>query len=355
MKPGIVFTSLTRNPRPGVPSARCSSRKKSTRAIASHRHASNARTASCARPPRSARASSGAGASSCAVFVLRTCRRRSRTRRRGRSRPGRTPRAGRRRAPRPRSPARRSPLRRCPLVEAERERRARRRSSARSCAFETPTDEPRFAGFTKHGYPSSASTRSANATPSWPSRNDADAATRKPHAANARFIITLSIPTAEPTTPAPTYGRSASSSSPCTVPSSPYGPCRSGSTTSTSSAGPHRVVAARAVLARATVPRSDTGSPSTSSARRQRRRAAPRSARRAVVGEQPSPVGRDRDRDDLVARPGRARCATATAVTRETSCSAERPPKSSSTRMRCDGLDGLITTSPGTPPGCRDP
>ena len=38
---------------------------------------------------------------------------------------------------------------------------------------------------------------------------------------------------AEAATPAPTYGTPASSSSPCTVPSSPNGPCRIGSTTST--------------------------------------------------------------------------------------------------------------------------
>ena len=39
---------------------------------------------------------------------------------------------------------------------------------------------------------------------------------------------------AEAATPAPTYGMSASSRSPCTVPSSPNGPWRIGSTTSTS-------------------------------------------------------------------------------------------------------------------------
>ena len=38
---------------------------------------------------------------------------------------------------------------------------------------------------------------------------------------------------ADAVTPAPTYGTPASSSSPCTVPSSPKGPCRIGSTTST--------------------------------------------------------------------------------------------------------------------------
>ena len=39
---------------------------------------------------------------------------------------------------------------------------------------------------------------------------------------------------AEAMTPAPTYGTSASSRKPCTVPSSPKGPCRTGKTTSTS-------------------------------------------------------------------------------------------------------------------------
>ena len=38
---------------------------------------------------------------------------------------------------------------------------------------------------------------------------------------------------ADAVTPEPMYGTPASSSSPCTVPSSPNGPCRMGSTTST--------------------------------------------------------------------------------------------------------------------------
>ena len=38
---------------------------------------------------------------------------------------------------------------------------------------------------------------------------------------------------ADAATPEPTYGTPASSSRPCTVPSSPNGPCRIGSTTST--------------------------------------------------------------------------------------------------------------------------
>src|SRR5919106_1205590 len=54
----------------------------------------------------------------------------------------------------------------------------------------------------------------------------------RPLAAKIVFITALSIPTADPSTPAPTYGTFASSSSPCTVPSSPYGPCSTGNTTS---------------------------------------------------------------------------------------------------------------------------
>ena len=44
----------------------------------------------------------------------------------------------------------------------------------------------------------------------------------------------LSMQSADASTPAPTYGTPASSSSPCTVPSSPNGPCSTGKTTSTS-------------------------------------------------------------------------------------------------------------------------
>src|SRR5438094_4573723 len=76
----------------------------------------------------------------------------------------------------------------------------------------------------------------------------------------------LSIATADPSTPAPTYGSPASSSSPCTVPSSPYGPWRRGNTTSTA-----RGVGAPPVLwvTDASLPGDDggsTGDPATSKA-----------------------------------------------------------------------------------------
>ncbi len=44
----------------------------------------------------------------------------------------------------------------------------------------------------------------------------------------------LSIPSAEPNTPEPTKGTCIKVSKPCTVPSSPLGPCRMGNQTSTS-------------------------------------------------------------------------------------------------------------------------
>src|SRR5680860_690080 len=77
-------------------------------------------------------------------------------------------------------------------------------SSARSRALPTPTDDPMLAGFTKHGMPSSASTWSANVVTSWPSRWASHRGVGRPQAAKARFIITLSMPTAEPRTPLPT-------------------------------------------------------------------------------------------------------------------------------------------------------
>src|SRR4051812_32563115 len=111
-------------------------------------------------------------------------------------------------------------------------------NSTRLCGFETPTEEPMFAGFTKQGRDNSCSTRAANSLASPLSLSSRYRACGRPAALNARFIITLSMPTADPSTPDPTYGSPANSNKPCTVPSSPYGPCSNGSTTSTASDGP---------------------------------------------------------------------------------------------------------------------
>ena len=47
-----------------------------------------------------------------------------------------------------------------------------------------------------------------------------------------RFITSLSRPTAAASTPGPANGIPAVFSNPCTDPSSPYGPCNTGNTTS---------------------------------------------------------------------------------------------------------------------------
>jgi hypothetical protein len=108
-------------------------------------------------------------------------------------------------------------------------------SSLRSCALLIPTDDPRFAGLTKSGYFSEDSSlvmifrglfcHSRR-------RNVTCLVMGNPAARKRRFIISLSMPVAEPTTPDPTYASPASSNSPCMVPSSPKVPCSTGKTTS---------------------------------------------------------------------------------------------------------------------------
>ena len=98
-----------------------------------------------------------------------------------------------------------------------------------------PTLDPRFAGLTNTGYPSCPVTRAI--TVAGADIHSSRSTTRyfacgNPRAANTSLATALSMPTAEASTPAPTYGMLASSSSPCTVPSSPYGPCSTGKTTS---------------------------------------------------------------------------------------------------------------------------
>ena len=100
---------------------------------------------------------------------------------------------------------------------------------------------------------------------------------------------------ADASTPAPTYGTSRHSSSPCTVPSSPNGPCRTGKTTSAPSRPPPGVSA--------------TGSPSHATRRR-----APTRPRRTSCPPRSSPARTD------------------AADASETSCSEERPPPSTATR-----------------------
>ena len=80
-------------------------------------------------------------------------------------------------------------------------------SSSRSLTFEIPTEEPRFAGLTKTGYFNSDSICFLTffASASHRLRNTVTCFTMgSPAAEKSRFITSLSIPAAEPRTPAPT-------------------------------------------------------------------------------------------------------------------------------------------------------
>ena len=78
------------------------------------------------------------------------------------------------------------------------------RSSSMSCALVTPTDEPMFDGFTKHGRPSSSASWAGNPGVRWWSPNARQRAWGTPLAASTCLAIALSIASAEPSTPEPT-------------------------------------------------------------------------------------------------------------------------------------------------------
>ena len=234
MNPGIVLTSLTRKPRPG------SSKKKSTRAIASQRDTRRTRATRERAHLGDLRVVERRGARAAPRRRPRTCPRTCRTRRPGTTSPGQR-RLGRVVAEHRdldlatlRSPPRRGSTRRT---------RARGRSRPSSSAAVVRLAHPDRRSHVRRLHEA----RAVRARPrpgrrTRPGRRRrggrGSAACGSPRGANTCFIITLSIPTAEPSTPDPTYGRSASSSRPWTVPSSPYGPCSSGNTTSTSSPPP---------------------------------------------------------------------------------------------------------------------
>ncbi|CAB4549431.1 unannotated protein [freshwater metagenome] len=106
-------------------------------------------------------------------------------------------------------------------------------SSSAPWALVIPIEEPMFAGFTKMVSPNSAISLDASSCPfsSSVTRTAAQRGCAIPAASSTVLAMALSMATAEPNTPAPTYGTCAISSRPCTVPSSPFGPCRIGNTT----------------------------------------------------------------------------------------------------------------------------
>ena len=118
--------------------------------------------------------------------------------------------------------------------------RSCRNASATACANSSrvpallmPTDEPSRAGFTNTGRPSSETI--ASKVGASPRLKLIKRGIGRPRSRIRRLAMSLSIAAADPNTPDPTYATPAISAKPCTVPSSPNGPCRTGKTTSTAS------------------------------------------------------------------------------------------------------------------------
>ena len=286
MKPGIVLSSFTRN----APSSR---RKKSTRAIASHRHASNAahRQRAHLGGLRVGRAARARAARPCRP---RTCRRSRRSRRPGTTSPGTD--ASRRVV------AEHADLDLAaddrllgddPLVVTRARARSRRRAPRASRAFDTPTDEPMFDGLHEAREPELGLDpvgERRRVVRCRATRGSAPAAS--PAAANARFIMILSMPTAEPSTPAPTYGQAGQLEQALhravlavrAVQQRQHDVDRE-----------RRARAERHELGAAGSDGSSTGEPADRERGRQRVARA-LELRDRVVGQQPATVGRDRDR-----------------------------------------------------------
>ena len=135
----------------------------------------------------------------------------------------------------------------------------------------------------------------------------------RPCAPKTRFISALSMPTAEASTPQPTYGTLASSSRPCTVPSSPCGPCSTGTMTSRptpvtmarDSSSPRACVRSMArmvsSLGRGSRWTSRPARSAFSSDARLLDHLGGRGRGRRLVGQRPAPVAIDADRHRLVA------------------------------------------------------
>ena len=178
-----------------------------------------------------------------------------------------------------------------------------------------------LAGFTKSGKPRSSAIERNAASLMWDSRSVRNSGCWMPFAASTCLATPLSIDTALPSTPVPTYGMLASSSTPWMVPSSPSGPWRRGNTTVRSSL---RTCATIGVI--------DVGSPMAS--RRSGTWVGPfASAAIASVASIHAPL---RVMPTAVTRYLSASSArnTCAAVTQLTSCSADSPPNNTMTWVR---------------------
>src|SRR5271156_711192 len=145
-----------------------------------------------------------------------------------------------------------------------------------------------------------------------------------PTCSNKRFCTSLSMPTADASTPAPTYGTPASSINPCTVPSSPNVPCRTGNTTSTPTLGCPAAGPNGTRVAALGSGGSTTRSPDFSTSASNFIEPVPTSQRPSFE----IPIGTASYFSGSSAR------ITDAAETSETSCSPERPPKSTPMRNR---------------------
>src|SRR5580704_893833 len=208
-----------------------------------------------------------------------------------------------------------------------------------SCAAFTrviPTDEPSVAGFTKNGKRNfffmafSTFARSRSHSERRTARNGTIG---NPACSNSRFCTSLSMPTADASTPAPTYGNPASSINPCTVPSSPNVPCKTGNTTSTPTLGCPAAGPNGTKVAALGSGGSTTRSPDFSTSANNFIELVP-------TNQRPSfeiPIGTGSYFSGSSAR------ITEAAEASETSCSPERPPKSTPMRNR---FCALIAKSP---------
>ena len=78
--------------------------------------------------------------------------------------------------------------------------------SARSATRDTPTDEPRLAGFTNTGYDRPAASTRSSMSSSSVSRTPSQPAWGSPLAARTSLALRLSMHSAEASTPEPTKG-----------------------------------------------------------------------------------------------------------------------------------------------------
>src|SRR5580658_8673345 len=209
-----------------------------------------------------------------------------------------------------------------------------------SCAAFTrviPTDEPSVAGFTNNGkrnlFLTAFSTLARSCSHS-ERRTARNGTIGNPACSNRRFCTSLSMPTADASTPAPTYGNPASSINPCTVPSSPNVPCRTGNTTSTPTLGWPAAGPNGTKLAALGSGGSTTRSPDFSTSASSLIDLVPTNHRPSFE----MPIGTASYFSGSSAR------ITEAADASETSCSPERPPKSTPMRKR---FVALIVSPPG--------